>query len=507
MIAYDLLYPLKDTFPDILILPDWNSVRINQIQTHTLKVQPGDLFVAIKGSSYDTHRDLAQIISQEPAALILESGCYNKELLRSFKGIVLDVSNSRLALAKVSHVFFNNPSKRLFCIGVTGTNGKTSVTCMIQHLLNSSNIPTARIGTLGHEFRGELLKSQNTTPGALELAHLFHKFEAEGARAVVMEVSSHALDQYRVDGIHFNSVVFLNLTHDHLDYHGSMQKYFEAKQRLFTDLIYQSDKKPLFCSVNIDDPYGTKIKIDSKAVTISFGQSPHSDIRFHLKKVNWDGSYFDVFVSGRKIEGFIPLVGAFNVSNFLAAFCALSGVGISIERAIQIMQTFSGVPGRLQRVLELNERVVFIDYAHTPDALKNTLKVLRSIRSQTEGDSNRSQIWVVFGCGGDRDRAKRPEMARIAEELADQIVVTSDNPRNEDPMQIMSEIKSGFNSKKNQVQMIANRAQAIREALIKMAKQDVLVIAGKGHENYQEIGSIRYPFSDYEEVVKLRGQL
>jgi len=507
MTAYDLLSPLKDTFRDIQILIEWKSVEINQIKTHALKVQSGDLFVAIRGSSYDTHQDLANILLSDPAAIILEAGCYDKKLIKSFKGIVLEVSNSRLALAKISQTFFQNPSKKLFCIGVTGTNGKTSVSCIVQHLLNSSGIPTARIGTLGYEFQGELLESKNTTPGALELAHLCREFMLKGARAVVMEVSSHALDQYRVDGIHFNSVIFLNLTHEHLDYHGSMQRYFEAKQRLFTDLIYESSKKPIFASVNIDDSYGAKLKINSKAATISFGQSPFADIRYHVKKVTWDGSYFDVFLNEHKFEGFIPLVGSFNVSNFIAAFCALSGIGISFERAVQLMRTFSGVPGRLQRVLELNERIVFIDYAHTPDALKSTLNVVRDIRSNIGTDQNLGQIWVVFGCGGERDKLKRPIMAQVAEELADHIVVTSDNPRNEDPMEIMSEIRSGFKSKKNQVQFIVDRVEAIREAVTKMAKHDILVIAGKGHENYHEIAGVRYPFSDYEEVVKLRGHV
>jgi UDP-N-acetylmuramoyl-L-alanyl-D-glutamate--2,6-diaminopimelate ligase len=280
-----------------------------------------------------------------------------------------------------------------------------------------------------------------------------------------------------------------------------MQNYFSAKQRLFTDLIYSSVKNPVFASINLDDPWANRLQINSKATILTFGQSEDSDLCYQIKNISWSGTQFEVRLDRKKYHLTLPLIGAFNVSNFLAAFCAISGLGISLDRAARLMSSFKGVPGRMQRVLGIN-KIVFIDYAHTPDALSNTLGLVRSIKErQSHKDSSR--IWVLFGCGGDRDRAKRPVMGKIAESLADVLVITSDNPRFENPSDIIEEIFSGIKGNTQSVHKIEDRAEAIAFAMNHMSDEDVLIIAGKGHEDYQEINGARIPFSDYSQVLKL----
>jgi UDP-N-acetylmuramoyl-L-alanyl-D-glutamate--2,6-diaminopimelate ligase len=503
MTLFKLANSLLEFFPNIVISDLWMRVEIERIQTKSSDVQPGDLFVAIKGSNHDSHLDLLEVIKKNPSALLIQKGVVERGQLDSFAGPIIEVESSRRALAILAQDFYGNPSRRLFCIGVTGTNGKTSVSCMIEHLLSEMKIPTARIGTLGKVFNGSVLPSMNTTPGPLELAKLLRDFELQGARVVVMEVSSHALDQYRVDGISFNSVVFLNLTHDHLDYHGTMENYFRAKQRLFTDLVYSSGKKPILACINLDDPWASRLQINSKASIVTFGQTKDSDLCYQIKNIDWNQTQFEVKVGQKNYELSLPLVGAFNVSNFLAAFCAISGIGLSLERAARLMSNFRGVPGRMQRVLGIN-KIVFIDYAHTPDALSNTLSIVREIRDR-QSVKGHSRIWVVFGCGGDRDRAKRPVMGQIAESLADVLVITSDNPRSENPSDIIEEIWSGIQGNTNVVHKIEDRAEAIAFALKNMEDEDILIVAGKGHEVYQEIQGVRIPFSDYDEVLKSGG--
>lgn len=505
MTLSNLVIGLKDSFFDVSIDQKHQDRVIKGLQVNTALVNPGDMFVAVRGSSYDSHQDLNQVIKKNPAAVVVQRGCYKKSELSTFDGPVIEVLSSRQALALLSQSFYGEPSKKLFCIGVTGTNGKTSVTCMVEHLLNSHHIPTARIGTLGNVFKEHQNLALNTTPGPLELAQVLHDFEKLGAKALVMEVSSHALDQHRVDGMHFNSVVFLNLTHDHLDYHGSMPSYFAAKQRLVTDLVYQSKKSPCFVSVNLDDSWGAQLQVNSRASILSFGKTHNADLRYKVTRVTWEGTYFEVLTPSSTSSLFIPLVGEYNVSNFMAAVSCVSGLGISFERAADYMAHFTGVPGRLQRVLECKERLVFIDYAHTPDALSNTLEGVRAIHSQVQSGSALGKIWLVFGCGGDRDTSKRPIMAQVAQKLADQIVITSDNPRFENAESILDEIALGFRPHSPNVYRRVDRSEAIAFAMSSMAEHDILIIAGKGHESYQDIKGHKYPFSDYQEVLKVRG--
>jgi len=505
MTLLDLIQPNIALFPEIVLDPKWNSIEVKRIELKSSEVQSGDLFLAIVGSQYDSHADLKLIVNRGPSVMVVQKGSYKGDQFKGYEGIVIEVRSSRRFLAYLAQSFYGHPSRRLFCVGVTGTNGKTSVSCMVEHLLNEMNIPVARIGTLGNTFKDSLQPNLNTTPGPVELAELLRDFELQGARAVVMEVSSHALDQCRTDGVSFNSVIFSNLTHDHLDYHRTMENYFSAKQRLFSDLVYSSGKKPIFASINLDDPWAAKLKINSKASILTFGQVSDADVRFKIQKVDWDGTHFHVSVSDKQIPCFIPLVGEFNVSNFLASYCALSGLGLSLERAISFMQNFRGIPGRIQRVKEL-KKVVLIDYAHTPDALSKTIKVVRSIRDK-QTPKVQSKIWTVFGCGGDRDRSKRPIMGNIAASLSDEVIVTSDNPRTEHPGEIISEVVAGIKNSNKVAYQIEDRARAIQFALTNMAEQDILIVAGKGHEDYQEIDGLKTSFSDYQEILKAGGIL
>jgi UDP-N-acetylmuramoyl-L-alanyl-D-glutamate--2,6-diaminopimelate ligase len=514
MTLYDLFLDVEKQLGTSLSLSgEWASLEYGGIQTDPSCVQEGDIFVAIRGTHYDSHQRIIEILGQNPAAVVVEESILklnpslSQEISFNKKSCpVVSVPSTRLVLALMAHSHYGRPSEKLFCVGVTGTNGKTSVTCLLEHLLNQVGVSVARLGTLGNTLKGVSYPSSHTTPGPLELSRILSHFYNQGAKACVMEVSSHALDQSRVDGLSFDSVVFLNLTHDHLDYHKTMEAYFESKQRLFTDLVWSSKKRPIFAVVHLDDPWIQKLKVDSKASVVSFGTCLEADIRYQVKQVTWEGTFFDLWLPEGPCQSlFIPLVGQFNVSNFIAAVLSLPGFGISFQKACLLLENFKGVPGRLQRVREIKTKIVFIDYAHTPDALEKTLKVVRSVRSHLKQEGQ-ADLWLIFGCGGDRDQEKRPLMARIAQSLADKVILTADNPRGEPLEQIMDQIQAGFQGDRSSLWQLPDRSQAIEFAMKTMKNQDILVIAGKGHEEYQEISGEKRPFSDYQEVLKYENE-
>lgn len=453
-------------------------------------VTPGSVFVAIKGNVQDGHKFIPDAVTKGAQALVVED---ITQIPADFKGVVMRVENSRTALDLLASRFYLDPGQELFCVGVTGTNGKTSVTYMIEAILNSGHIPTGVIGTVNHHLKEKVWPSDMTTPDPIFLQKRLREFRDEGALGVALEVSSHALDQKRVESVPFNTVVFTNLTRDHLDYHKDMDNYFEAKQKLFTDLLWKTPKNPCFAIINTADKYGRRLKVADPAVMWTYGDKD-SDIRYKIIKMGFNLTHFQVDTPRGKGEVILPMSGTHNVLNALAALGVGLSAGLSLEMCIQALNSFTGVPGRLQSVINDKDLAVFVDYAHSPDALENVLRSLNQVR---ENLSSSAKIWTVFGCGGDRDKGKRPLMAQMALRYSDQVIVTSDNPRTEDPKSIVDEILTGVNAAdKSKTTVLIDREEAIRFAISKAGKEDVILIAGKGHEDYQIIGKEKRPFSD-----------
>lgn len=471
--------------------------EIAKIQTDSRVVSAEELYVAIKGERFDPHQVLDQICEKNPAAIVVSD---RKKVPKNYSGFVIETSSTPRALAGLASRFYLHPSKMLFCFGVTGTNGKTSCTYLMEKILTSLRLPTGVIGTIEHRLGDQVWKTESTTPGPLELQSRISEMQKAGARALAMEVSSHALVQHRVDGVHFNALLFTNLTRDHLDYHLEMQNYFEAKQRLFTDLVWESVKSPLVAAVNCDDPWGRRLKVAAPAEVITYGRNLSADYQIEIKQVGFDKTKFNLSVAGLRIPAELPMCGAHNVDNAVGCVASALALGVSPDVSLQALQGFAGVPGRLQSVPNNKGIHVFVDYAHSPDALDNVLRALRWVREQMKSSA---KIIVVFGCGGDRDKGKRPLMAEVCEKLADQIIITSDNPRTENPQQILQEIVAGFKSS-TQFLQIEDRAEALEKSLNLANPGDVVLVAGKGHEDYQIIGTEKIDFSDF---ATLRGLL
>ncbi len=492
------LKDLVSVCPEARIHTDLNP-EIEFITHDSRAIKSGTVFLAVIGSKSDGHQFLAQAVENGALALIVQMGKINP---RDFRVPVVEIEDTRAAQSSLARKLYRDPAQRMLCFGVTGTNGKTSVTYILEHLLNHAGQEAGVIGTIDHHLKinGEdfVWESTHTTPDPIQLQSRLKEMKALGAKSLAIEVSSHGLDQGRVRGIAFNTVIFTNLTRDHLDYHATMTDYFKAKQKLFTDLLWESEKSPLFAVVNQDDPWGLKLRVAAKAGLWTYGVSKSADFRFQLRTQDFDGAQFLLTSPFGELNCQIPLCGSHNVANVVAAIAAVASVGISPEQSVRYLKDFPGIPGRLEKVPNSKGRFVFIDYAHTPDGLENTLKTVFEIRNQ---GTSPGQIFVLFGCGGDRDRGKRPQMAAIAEKYADHVFVTSDNPRTENPGTIIKEIETGFSaSGKAKLTMELDRGAAIILAIQKMKPRDVLVIAGKGHEKYQIVGTESHPFSDFDEA-------
>ncbi|SHK36934.1 UDP-N-acetylmuramoyl-L-alanyl-D-glutamate--2,6-diaminopimelate ligase [Thermocrinis minervae] len=450
---------------------------VKGITANSKEVQEGYVFVAIKGTSKDGH-DFVQEALQRGAKWVFVERDLGLESNR-----IIKVENTRKVLGELSDLFYGQPSKKLKVIGITGTNGKSTSTHLIEHILNAGGIKTGLIGTLYYRLGNKVyLEEGRTTPDPV----LWHKTLSEmlldGAKAVSCEVSSHALDQYRVWGTTFEIVGFTNLSQDHLDYHGTMEEYFRAKLRLFTEYPYR------YAIVNADDPYGQRILKEGKGPFITYGKK--ADLRIVDFYTGLDGSRLVVEWEGRRYEFYSNLVGNFQAYNLSLGILVGFLVGLSYEDIKKGVNNVY-VPGRFETYKGKGFLVV-VDYAHTPDALRNVLLTARAIA--------KGRLMVLFGAGGNRDRSKRPLMGKVAEELADKIFLTSDNPRYEEPMDIIEDILSGIEDR-TKVVVEPDRRMAIELAIKECREGDVLVIAGKGHESYQEIKGVRYPFKD-SQVVK-----
>ncbi len=472
---------------DIFLLPSVLDCRLYGIALDSRKVKKGDLFIALKGASSCARDYVPQAIANGAVAVLIESDQSAVSICEDGDSIELLIPNLKSHVGKIADRFFGSPSKHMKVVGITGTNGKTSVSQYLANVLGCLGDKTGIIGTLGYGMLDELEVATHTTPDVVKVQQLLANMKGQGAKSVMMEVSSHGLDQGRVDEVNFTGAVFTNLSRDHLDYHESMDAYGQAKKALF--------QKPglSFAVINFDDAYAQEL-VDSLSEgtrVISYGISQPADIS--VDRVDYTKKGIQAELSGHwgTVQLDCELLGAFNLSNVLAVLGVAIAMGHDIEDVCQAITGLKAITGRMQTYSVEGFPSVIVDYAHTPDALANALQALKL---HCEGT-----IWCVFGCGGDRDAGKRPMMAEVAEKYADKIVITDDNPRSEDAQQIVSNILSGFHSKEN-VQVIHERSKAIEHCIGLASDKDMVLVAGKGHEDYQEIAGRRLPYSDIDVV-------
>jgi len=461
------------------------GVPLADLTADSRAVKMGSIFVAYPGTVLDGRNFIPDAIARGAAAVIWERSAF--EWNERWQVPNLGVTNLRSRISEIAGHVYGNPSETLWVAGVTGTNGKTSVSQWIAAALDGLGRRAAVLGTLGNGLVGERVEAKNTTPDPIVLQRLLSEYLRRGARCVAMEVSSHGLHQGRVLGVRFDVGIFTNLTRDHLDYHGTMEAYAEAKYELF------SLRGMTHAVINVDDAWGQRYArrlAGHELRTITYGTSPDASLRASRVELSSSGVSFEVECEGERGRVQARVLGAFNVSNLLAVLGALRAAGIPLAESIAAVDKLQPVPGRLERVGGGARPLVVIDYAHTPDALEKALAALRPAVAAGR------RLVCVFGCGGDRDAGKRPLMAQAAARLADQVVVTSDNPRSEDPHAIIEQIVAGIPGRP--AEAIEDRQVAIFSAIHRARPGDVILLAGKGHETYQEIAGVRHPFSDRE---------
>ena len=455
---------------------------IEGIAYDSRQVRKNFLFVALRGAHADGAVFVDDALRRGAVAIVSENDRWPRRDIAHIR-----VEDARRALAEISCAFYNHPSQRIEVFGITGTNGKTTTAFMLHHMLEAAGRQPGMIGTIRYEIGRRIIPASRTTPEAPDIHYMLEQMVQNGCRSVVMEVSSHALDQKRVWGLDFDVGIFTNLTRDHLDYHKDIRSYFLAKSQLFRGL--GGIEKEAAAVINMDDQYGMEIA-NTPGLTarlITYGLHPGAMIRAENVQITSAGSSF-LFVSpwGR-VEVRLPLLGRYNVSNALAAMAAGCARDLKPEQMASSLSNMVSVPGRLELVTGGHGPKVFVDYAHTDDALANVLQTLRALQPR--------KLICVFGCGGDRDREKRSLMGAVAARLSDYVVITSDNPRTEKPDAIMDEIMAGIGGR-DYVERIADREQAIAHAVARAQPGDIVLIAGKGHENYQDFGSTVVPFDD-----------
>lgn len=475
---------------------DAASQEVTEITQDSRKVKAGTVFVAIRGSQGDGHRFLTAAADAGAIALVVED---DTGIPATYRGAVVKVASTRRALDVLAQRFYGHPAKDLFCIGVTGTNGKTTITYMVEAILTSFGWPTGVLGTIDHHMGVHKWASQLTTPDPLTLQRRLKEFVSLGARAVAFEVSSHALDQARADSVPFAVGIFTNLTRDHLDYHQTMESYFAAKERLFAELLGRNGQTAV-AILNGDDPWIRRVRVH-EGVTVWWYGTRDADFTLRVLKQDLSGSLFHLSTPRGNAEVRLPCPGLHNVYNAAAAIAAGLAAGVSLNTACEALASFYGAPGRLEQVPNTRGLHIFVDYAHTDDALRTVLRAISEVRAASGGAG---RILTVFGCGGDRDRGKRPLMAQAACEFSDRVIITSDNPRTEDPQAIVNEIATGIPPDwAGSVRIELDRRQALALALQTATEGDVILVAGKGHEDYQIVGDQRLPFSDQKVMGEL----
>lgn len=454
--------------------------EITSIENDNRKVQKGSLFICIKGYTVDGH-DFAESAVRNGAAAVLSERPLPLDVP------VIVVSDTSRNMAVLADAFYGQPTKKLHLTGITGTNGKTTTSHLIEKIFSDADKKTGLIGTMYTKIGDKTLETKNTTPESLTLQKTFHQMVEEDVEHAVMEVSSHALDLGRVHGCDYDVAVFTNLTQDHLDYHGTMEEYKRAKSLLFAQLGNAFDhNRPKFAVLNADDPASEMFARSTAAHVVTYGIDHQADLRASNIKMTSSGTTFDLNVQGEVFPIQIQFIGKFSVYNVLASITAAILSDIPIQDIIHSIEGIKGVSGRFELVNADQDFTVIVDYAHTPDSLENVLKTIRHFAQK--------RVFVIVGCGGDRDRTKRPLMAQIACRNSTDAIFTSDNPRSEDPLEILKEMEAGVQGENYKV--IPDRREAIIFAINQASSGDVVLIAGKGHETYQIIGSHVHDFDD-----------
>jgi UDP-N-acetylmuramoyl-L-alanyl-D-glutamate--2,6-diaminopimelate ligase len=478
---------------------DWKAVDalgVTRLACDSRAVRPGDTFVAYPGAARDGRAYITDAIARGAVSVLWEHNGYTWDARCKVPNLA--VQNLRRQAGEIASRVYSRPSRRMWVVGVTGTNGKTSCSHWIAHALTTAGRRCAVIGTLGYGLRPRLRPMANTTPEAVWLHSQLAELARRGAQAVSMEVSSIGLDQDRVAGVEFDVALFTNLSRDHLEYHRTMRRYGEAKAKLFAwDSLQHA-------VVNLDDDFGVDLarRIRRPGLTLmgyGFGgaRATHAlPIAGSEVRTDMSGLSFSVKTPWGSARVVSPVLGRFNASNLLGILAVLLASGVTLRRAVSALSRLRPLPGRMQRIGGGVKPLVVVDYAHTPDALEKVLFSLRELQRQSPVTRQGSRLICVFGCGGERDRGKRPQMGRIAARLADSVVVTSDNPRGEDPRAIIAEILEGTHRGHRDLSAIADRGDAVRAAIGGARRGDVVLLAGKGHENYQEVRGAKHPFSD-----------
>ena len=472
------------------------SQEITGLFYDSRQVVEGGAFFALPGVKVDGHLFVKEAIDRGAVAIFAE-----KTLALPAGVSLVRVDNARKAMALAAQAFYGNPTADIPVIGVTGTNGKTTVTYLLEAILRAAGKRPAVFGTVNYRFGEVVLPSSHTTPESVDFLQTLARFRSQGADALVLEVSSHALDQYRVEGIQFDAGIFTNLTPEHLDYHGNMENYYASKAAFFRRLLPACGGVAV---VNLDDPYGKRLA-DEIPRALTCGSDEQAAVRVKSAHLSVEGIKAQILTAQGEIELKSPLVGQFNLQNILCAFTA--GLALNLDAALvaQGIASAAMVPGRLERIENDRGALILVDYAHTGDALDKVLATLQNLHPR--------RLVTVFGCGGDRDRSKRPVMGEVAARYSDLVVLTSDNPRTEDPLAILEEVRPGIERHHSREVSLAegktgsrgfvvlpDRRQAIRYAVSIIAEGDILLVAGKGHEDYQIIGTQKHHFDDGEEL-------
>ena len=462
---------------------------INTIQFDSRQVGEGDLFVAVKGEQADGHNFIEKAIAKGAAAIV----CQDKPKGSDDSVVWISTQNSREALAILASNYYERPSAQLKLVGVTGTNGKTTVTSLLHRLFEKAGFAAGLLSTIAVKYLDKEIDATHTTPDPLQInAHLRAMVDA-GIEFCFMEVSSHGIDQDRIQGLTFVGGVFTNLSHDHLDYHNTFAEYRNVKKRFFDAL-----PKSAFALTNSDDKNGDFMLQNTAARKLTYGLKGYSDFKAKILEAQFSGMLLII----DQQEVWTSLLGAFNAYNLLAVYAVAKELGLSSIESLSIISELGNVKGRFQTYATSNGATVIVDYAHTPDALANVLSTIAEIRTKNE------TLTTVVGCGGNRDQAKRPLMAEVAAKHSDKVIFTADNPRDEDPENIIDDMEKGVRPEDYKKTLrISNRKSAIKAACMELQAGDVLLIAGKGHESYQEIKGERLPFDDYATVKEICKQL
>lgn len=476
----DILYKvsLTSTYGDM-------NAEVTGICFDSRKVQNGFLFVAVRGTQTDGHDFIAKAIELGAKTIVCEQ--LPDSVVENVTFVT--VKNSNHALGIISSNFFDTPSEKLKLTGVTGTNGKTTTATLLYQLFSNLGYKTGLISTVENRVAEEVVPATHTTPDPIQLNQLLGRMVDAGCTYVFMEVSSHAVAQDRISGLKFSGAIFTNITHDHLDYHKTFENYIKAKKKFFDDLPGDA-----FALVNADDKRGMVMLQNTKAAKHTFGIKKLTDFKAKIITNSIEGLELDV--DGKSV--WFKMIGDFNAYNLLGVYSTAVLLGQEPDEVLTQLSSLRGAPGRFEQVSPGAKIIAIVDYAHTPDALQNVLETINQFRTGTE------QVITVVGCGGNRDKTKRPLMASIACRLSDKVVLTSDNPRDEDPMQIIQEMQSGvMPSESRKTLVIADREEAIKTACMMAKEKDIVLVAGKGHEDYQEIKGVKHPFDDRKVVERM----